>query len=360
MKNNHYILIVAGGTGTRLYPWSRKAKPKQFQKIFGNKTLLEQTYLRSKKIVGRNNIFVSTNNKYVSLTKKFLPELDPKQILPEPYKKNTAPAISMAVAQIHKLDPNAIIASIHSDHIVLKEDAFKDAINLAFTSVKIEKDIIFTIGIKPTHPHTGYGYIEKGKLKQEIDNHNIFWAKKFVEKPNHQTAENYFKTGRFDWNAGYFIFSAKHYLNELKKYALNLSKGIDKIIKNKKNLKTIYDKFESASVDTVIMEKTDKIAVIPVDLGWSDVGSWDSVSQLFENNTNDNNGNYFEGLVTLVDTKNSMVLNESGNKLIATVGLENIIVVSGEDAILVAQKGKSEGVKQVVEELKRKRKHKLL
>ncbi|KKP89197.1 MAG: Mannose-1-phosphate guanylyltransferase [Berkelbacteria bacterium GW2011_GWA2_35_9] len=360
MKNNHYILIVAGGTGTRLYPRSREAKPKQFQKIFGNKTLLEQTYLRSKKIVGKNNIFISTNEKYVNITKKFLPEINSKQIISEPCKKNTAPAISLAVAKIYQSDPSAIIASIHSDHIVLKEDAFKDVINLAFDSIEIEKDIIFTIGIKPTHAHTGYGYIEKGKLKKEIDNFKIFWAEKFVEKPNHQTAEKYFKTGRFDWNAGYFIFDAKHYLDELKKYALKLSKGINKIVKDKNNLKTIYEKFESEPVDTVIMERTDKIAVIPVDLGWSDVGSWDSVSQLFENDTDDGDGNYFEGLVSLVDTKNSMVLNESGNKLIATIGLEDIIVVSSEDAILIVKKGKSEEVKQIVEELKEKRKHHLV
>ena len=351
-NNSYYALILAGGSGERLYPRSRNNKPKQFQKLFGKKTLVEQTYNRITKFIIPENIYISTNQEYKTLTQKILPKIPEENYICEPCKKNTAAAIALSTALINKKNPEAIIASVHSDHVVLNENNFIKVFQNSFQSIEKDPKSIITIGIQPTLPYTGYGYIERKKNKLPEKYFSIYKAIKFVEKPNKETALRYFQKGTFYWNAGYFIFKASHLLDEIKKYIPDMHSAIVNIINNFDLLNKEYNKLPDIPIDIAIMEKTSNLKVIPADLSWSDVGSWDSVSALIDSNKLDNNNNYSEGLTILYDTYNSMILSSNSNKLIATIGLDNIIVVETDDVILISQKGRSEEVKKIVEKLK--------
>lgn len=356
--NHHYILIVAGGSGTRLYPRSREDKPKQFHPIIGKKTLIEQTFDRARKIVDAEHIYISVNKKYFSLVREFLPHVPVKNIIVEPVKRNTAPAMALATAIIGKRDPEAVIASLHSDHLILRPSIFTKVIKTAFDFVDNNKDIIATIGIHPTSPHTGYGYIEREDRHSELGDFTAYSVAKFVEKPNRDKALEYLNKGGFYWNAGYFVWSAKHFLDELSKFQPVISKGVLKVIKEidsstyNQTLDKEFTKLPNIAIDLAIMEKTRKLVVVPADLGWSDVGSWDSVSDLLDNDVKTREGNYIEGLVVPLDTHNSVILSNSSKKLVATIGLDNIIVIVTDDALIISQKGRTEEVKYIVEELK--------
>lgn len=361
MNNHNYILIVAGGSGTRLYPRSREDKPKQFQPIIGKKTLIEQTYERAVKIVGADCIYVSVNKKYLNLVKKFLPQVPSENIITEPVKRNTAPAIALSNALILKRDPEAKIASLHSDHLVLHPNVFIKAIKAGFKVIADCNDIIATIGIQPTSPHTGYGYIERSKKHSDAGEFTAYKVVKFVEKPNKEKALEYLRQGTFYWNAGYFIWKASHMEEEFKRFHPEISRGISKIVIREdsasynKMLDSEFTKLPDVAIDTAIMEKTGKLVVIPADLGWSDVGSWDSVSDLLNHDAKTKEGNYCEGLAIPIDTHNSIILSNSSEKLIATIGLNNIIVIATDDAIVISQKGRTEEIKKVVEELKKRK-----
>jgi mannose-1-phosphate guanylyltransferase len=358
---HHYILIVAGGSGTRLYPRSRDGKPKQFQSIIGKKTLIEQTYDRAIKIVGADHIYVSVNKKYLDLVREFLPHIPLKNIISEPVKRNTAPAMALANEIIRKRDPGALIASLHSDHLVLRPDIFIKTIKSALEIIDRENDTIATIGIQPTSPHTGYGYIERDKKHSDINEFASYKVLKFIEKPNRERALDYLRQGTFYWNAGYFIWKALHMKDEFQRLQPGISAGISKIVTSEnsasynKVLDKEFAKLPDMAIDTAIMEKAKKLLVIPADLGWSDVGSWDSVSDLLDHDAKTAEGNYLEGLVIPIDTHNSVILSNSSKKLTATIGLDNIIVVVTDDAIVISQKGRTEEIKKVVEELKNRK-----
>lgn len=360
-NKNWYALIMAGGAGTRLYPRSSEAKPKQFQKIIGGKTLLRQTFERAKKVVPENNIYVSTNHKYRLLVKNELPQIGNDKIITEPVKRNTAPAMALATTVIANRDPSAVIATLPSDHMVLYEQVFAEVLAAEFRAVQKSPNYMAAVGIQPTKPHTGYGYIERGSLHADDGEFSIYKVKRFVEKPDVKTAQQYLKKGTFYWNAAYFLWNARHFLVELEKHLPVVSKGLKTInfAIGKPNFNKVLDeefqKFPEAAVDTAIMEKTKNLLIIPANLGWSDIGSWDALIELIEQKKRDQDGNFAEGLHIGIETKNTVILSHDPKKLIATIGLENAIVVTSQDAILISAQGLSEQVKKVVEKIKEKK-----
>ncbi|MEI6580708.1 MAG: sugar phosphate nucleotidyltransferase [bacterium] len=357
LNNHSYVLIMAGGSGTRLFPRSTDKLPKQFQKIIGEKTLIEQTYDRVKKTVDDDHIYISSNHKYLDLIKKHLPNIPNKNYITEPVKRNTGPAMALATSFIYEKDKDAIIVTVCSDHLVAKEDDYVTKILTGIDVVKNNRGHILCIGITPTSPNTGYGYIEKGKEFLKKDDHVVYTAKRFVEKPNLELAKKYLVSGNFFWNAAYFIWEAKHLLDELKKQSPKMHGGIKKITKakNKKDYLKVLDKeffkFENIAIDYLIMEKTKNLLVLPADIGWSDIGSWDVVVDMVGSHLKDKDGNYAEGAVVNIDTRNTTIFSHDKNKIIATVGLDNFIIITTEDATVIVPKGRSEDVKKIVDEL---------
>lgn len=359
-NDNHYALILAGGSGTRLYPRSRVSRPKQFQKLFGDKTLIEHTYDHIVKFIKRENIYLSTNQQYQKTIQGILPKVKNENYICEPCKKNTAGAIALCSAIIHQKNPKATIASVHSDHVVLNEGNYIQAIQDAFEAITKDEKTIVTIGIQPTTPHTGYGYIERENNILQKYNFPIYSVKQFVEKPDSRTAQKYLHKGTFYWNAGYFIYKTSYFLSEVNKYQPGIYQIINKIVENPNLLENEYAKLPDVPIDTAIIEKASNLKVIPADLAWSDVGSWDSVANLFGQNNLDLNGNYTDGLTILHDTHNSTILSSRADKLIATIGVDNLIVVETEDAILITQKGRSEEVRKIIDKIKEKKLDNLL
>ena len=356
IKNHNYVLIMAGGIGTRLFPRSTENLPKQFQKIVGNKTLIEQTYDRVRKIVKDDHIFISTHSSYLKLLKKMFPGIPGENYIIEPVRRNTGPAMALATAVIYDKDKDAIIITNASDHLVTKEDEYVSRILDGTHVIENNDDFILCVGITPSSPHTGYGYIEKGKKFQGEKYHSIFRVKRFVEKPGTELAKEYFVSGNFLWNAAYFIWQARHFLDEIKHEDPAMFAGINKIIQAKNSnayervLNEEFEKFQNIAVDYLVIEKTKNLLVLPADMGWSDVGNWDVVDAI-NSHLRDENGNYAEGgTVINVNTRNTTVLSH-GDKIIATVGMENIIIVTTEEAFVIIPKGRSEDVKKIVEEL---------
>lgn len=348
---------MAGGSGTRLFPRSTEDLPKQFQKIIGEKTLIEQAYSRAIKIADKNHIYISSNHKYIDLIKKYLPEIPSQNYITEPAKRNTGPAIALATALIFKLDPKAIIVSVHSDHLVEKEEEYVKTIKNGIKTIEKNPKYILCVGISPTSPHTGLGYIEKGSTFIKNKDFKVYKAKRFVEKPNLKLAKEYLASGDFLWNAGYFVWQAKHFLSELKKYGPKIHKGVIKIAENKNHKKflEILDKefvgFENIAIDHLIMERTPNLLILPADIGWSDIGSWDVVSEILEKKAKDFDGNYKEGKVISIDTHNTTILSHDEHRLIATIGVSNFIIVTTENTLVIVPKGRSEDVKKIITEL---------
>lgn len=340
---------MAGGSGTRLWPMSRKDSPKQFHNFSSDKSLIQETYDRLKDIVPKENMYVSLVENILETTQKQLPDIPKENYIVEPKAKNTAPAIGLVTATIFKKNPDAIISTIASDHTVKKVGNYQKAIKLSFSFVEKNPKYLTTVGIEPTKPDTGFGYIKKGK---KLASQNVFEVEQFVEKPNLETAEKYLKSGKYLWNACYFTFKAGEMLEMFSKYTPEIYKGLRKIL-NGENVNPIYAKFPLVPIDTAIAEKAEFIAVIPADLDWSDVGSWASLYELLSGNKN---GKVIsKGHHIGLDDSNCLVYAQ--DKLLATVGLEDIIIIDTPDVTLICNKKKSQDVKKLIEVLKKDKKY---
>jgi len=350
MNSNFYIVILAGGSGTRLWPISRCNRPKQFHNFCHKEmSLIQETYARVKDLVPKENIYVSLVKDILKMSQKQLPEIPKKNFIVEPVSKNTAPAIALATAQIIGAEPEAVIATIASDHTVGKTNKFHQTLLQAKNFLLKNPDYLVTIGIKPTNPNTGYGYIKIGRKFPKTPARE---AEKFVEKPDLKTAETYLKNGDYLWNAGYFIFRASELLKMFKTHAPEIYRLIQQIRSSRfeeKDLQRYYQKMPSLPIDTAIAEKVKKIVVIPADLGWSDVGNWASLYQLLTSKKN--NGVVSYGHHLSMGDKNSLIYAQ--DKLLATVGLEDIIIVDTPDVTLVCHKNKAQDVKKLIEKLRK-------
>jgi mannose-1-phosphate guanylyltransferase len=337
-------VIMAGGSGTRLWPLSRAAHPKQFLRLHGEDTMLQETVKRLSGLDIQASITIC-NEEHRFFVAEQLREIDKLgSIILEPVGRNTAPAIALA-ALTAKDDPLLLVLA--ADHVIQDEDAFREAVIRAIPLAEVGK--LVTFGIVPSAPHTGYGYIKRGK-----DIGEGFEVDAFVEKPSSDVAQDYFSSGDYYWNSGMFLFRASKYLEELKQFRPDILEQCQSSVKDVKTdldfLRVDKDMFESCSaesVDYAVMEKTSHAVVVPMDAGWSDIGSW---SSLWDISSKDCNGNTTHGDVMLQNSNNSYVRSE--DKLVAAIGIDDLVIVSTKDALMVAHKDSVQDVKMVTESLK--------
>lgn len=358
MSSHAYIVIMAGGSGTRLWPLSRQEKPKQFQSFVSSKTMIEETYDRVKNIVSLDHIFVSTTEQYRDLVLEKIPQIKPENIIVEPKARNTAPAIALVATTICMLDPEAIVATIASDHAIENPDEFSATIHAALTTVATHPDKLVTIGINPTKPDTGLGYIKMGQEFATIEEKRVFTVDTFKEKPDRATAEIYLRSFDYLWNAGYFIFSVQTFSEWTKEFAPALHDVMNEIAETKSGatfdmgtLTALYEKTESVPIEPLIVEKlsSDKRLVVPSALRWSDVGNWETLYEFLHEKSE------IDSVVsgTHIDLGSSHLLVHGEKRLIATIGVEDLIIIDTPDALLVARRDRVSGdIKKLVETLK--------
>ena len=357
MGNNQIIpVILCGGIGSRLWPLSRESFPKQFISIFSeNKSLLQKTIERSRGIKNIKNPILICNESHRFIVAEQMREIntEPQSILLEPFGRNTGPAITLAALKSLEEYENPSLLILSSDHIFNNDKSFLESINKGIKY--LEKGHLITFGITPTSPHTGYGYIESEK-QLDIKSCKGERIIKFIEKPDLKHARELIKDKRYSWNSGIFLFKSKTILKEIKKYSPDILNTCNLSMHNKnydldfqRIDKEIFRKCPNLSIDICVMEKTEKGIVVPLDAGWSDIGDWDSI---WENSKKDKNGNVKKGKIVLSETKNCLF--KSDNKLAIGLGVEDLIVVDTEDALLITKKNNSQAVKNIVEDLKEK------
>lgn len=343
-------LIMAGGRGERFWPKSRKSLPKQFLSLTGDgKTMIQLTVERILPLVDMQDIYIATNRSYKALVRQQLPKLPEENILCEPVAKNTAPCIGLGAMHIAKKYEDAVMFVLPSDHLIKYNAMYIDTLRRA-SEVAEEGENLVTLGIMPDYPETGYGYI---KFVVDQRKGTAFEVERFVEKPDLETAKRYLATEQYLWNSGMFIWRVSTILHNMEKYLPETYAGLgrirDAIGTSEENevLEKEFALFKSESIDYGIMEKADHIYTLPGSFGWDDVGSWNAVERIQPANEF---GNVVNGNAVTVDTKRCIIWG--GKKLIATVGLEDIIIVDTDDALLVCEKGDAGEIKKVLENLK--------
>jgi mannose-1-phosphate guanylyltransferase/mannose-6-phosphate isomerase len=342
-----YPVILSGGAGTRLWPLSRAVLPKQLLPLVADKTMLQDTALRVTNWPGLMAPLVVCGNDHRFMVAEQLREvgITPLGILLEPVGRNTAPAVAAAAHHLQQIDPEAVMLVLPADHVIENVAAFREAVERATRLVAAGK--LATFGIVPKTPETGYGYIRRGEPVADCS--DCYNVARFVEKPDAATAEGFVAEGTYYWNSGMFMFGAARYLKELEEHAPAIAAAADQAMHAAYLDETAFSACPSDSIDYAVMEHTRDAAVVPADIGWNDVGSW---SALWETQPKDTNGNAQRGDVYLDGVKNSLVRAES--RIVAVVGLEDIVVVETQDAVLVTSKSQVQRVKQVVEHLKSK------
>lgn len=356
MKNNNKnvcVAIMAGGIGSRFWPYSRTKKPKQFLDALNTgSTLIQQTYERFLNICPKENIFIVTNAIYVDLVKEQIAGIADEQILKEPFRRDTAPCIAYVSQKIYLKNKNATIIVSPSDHLILKEIAFVKTMEKAINFVE-DKDVLLTLGIKPTHPNTGYGYIQ---FNEDKETDGVFGIKAFTEKPNEELAKQFLSSGEFLWNSGTFIWKATSILSAMKTYLPDIYENINESSssffteKEDAAVKKAYGACTSISIDYGILEKAENTCVLPANIGWSDIGTWNSLYTAFEK---DYLGNAVNGSAQVFDSFDNMILGPK-NKMIVVNGVRNLCIVDTKDVLLITTKDREQEIKKITVELKNK------
>ncbi|MFT3949521.1 MAG: mannose-1-phosphate guanylyltransferase [Agriterribacter sp.] len=360
MNKNHYVAIMAGGIGSRFWPMSRTSYPKQFLDILGTgRTLIQQTFDRFADFIPKENIYIVTSEEYIPIVKEQLPEIPEENIIGEPSRKNTAPCIAYIAHKLNKINPEGCLICAPADHLVLEQIAFKKVCIEALNFVR-ENNALVTLGIKPTHPNTGYGYIQHEQY--EVSD-NVYQVKTFTEKPNLEIAKTFLASGDFLWNAGIFVWKVKNIVQAFEKYLPEMNELFIaeesrlNTAKEKQAIEKIYPLCTSISIDYGIMEKADNVYIIPSSFGWSDLGTWNSA---YENIDKDRTGNAISGKNTmLIDSSNNMI-HVDQDKLIVLQGIDNHIIIDTGDVLMICSREKEQEIKEYVAEIKRSRGDKFL
>lgn len=350
-NQNTYVIIMAGGVGSRFWPYSRKSHPKQFLDVLGvGKTLLQLTYHRFLPICNKENIYIVSNESYYDLIREQLPDLTDDQILLEPNRRNTAPCIAYASYKIASRNPEATTIVTPADHAIFMEDEFIRTCNVALDFVQEDTSRLVTIGINPSRPETGYGYIQ---YKQET-NGEVKKVKTFTEKPQLELAKTFFESGDFVWNAGIFIWNANQVIREFERFLPEIAEtfsGIsDKYYSDdeKEKIAWAYAHTKAISIDYGVMEKAENVFVVPGEFGWSDLGSW---SSLHEYHDKDDRGNVIDGNAMLYESSQCIVRSPH-NKLVVVEGLEGYLIADCEDVLMICKKDDEKKIRSIVNDVK--------
>ncbi len=358
-KFDTYVVIMAGGGGTRFWPWSREKRPKQILPILSDQSMIRETVERIRALVPPENIFVVAAQSQIPDVRKEIPMVPAENLLAEPYGKNTAPCISLAAIHVLQENPRGVMVVLPADHYIGNRRAYLKSLRAAADFAR-EQDYLITLGVFPTEPETGYGYIEKGEILKSIRGIPIFKTKSFREKPTRSKAAAYLRSGKFLWNSGMFIWRADIFWRALEKFLPGLAAEMKFLAKalgksgEKKALKITYSRCPSISVDYGVMEKAENVAVIEAQFGWNDVGSWSVLKNILSRDK-DGNAQIFcrrtkRGRILLFDSSNCLVRSEE--KLIALIGMKDTVVVEAGNALLVCPRARSQEVRQVLGELR--------
>lgn len=351
MNSNYYCVIMAGGVGARFWPMSRINTPKQFIDILGDgTTLIQKTFSRFSQICPKENIYIVTNENYLDLVKEQIPGISENQIILEPSRRNTAPCIAYANYKIKEINPNAIIVVAPSDHIIYREDVFVNVIEIGMKAVE-KNDWLLTIGIRPSHPNTGYGYIQYNEDMVYEENSSIYAVKTFTEKPALEMARKFIESGDFLWNAGIFMWSLSSIQSAFEQYLPE----VDQLFKQGQGfyntpleenvIRQIYEVCKNISIDFGIMEKAKNVRVFAADFGWSDLGTWGS---LYEIRSKDENQNAIVGKRVKTYNTTNCIVNMPKNKIVVIQGLDNYIVVENDGVLLICRKDEEQLIRQYV------------
>ena len=349
-----YCLIMAGGKGERFWPKSRIKSPKQMLSVATRKTMIEETLTRLETFIDKSRIFVITNKEQVASLRK-LALLERKRVIAEPLSCNTAPAIGLGAILIKRENPQAIMVCLPADHIISKKTRFRRVLSLA-SHLARQRDALVTIGINPTYPATGYGYIRIKKMDDKKE--GVFEVEGFTEKPRKEEAERFLRSGRYLWNSGIFVWKVSVILKAIKEHLPQLYTALMRIERSlgkreaRKVIREVYCELKPISIDYGVMEKArENVLVIKGDFGWTDMGCWRA---FWEFHKKDEKGNVCQGRSVNIDTHNSLIIGDK-KRMIATLGLSDMVVVQTEDATLICPKERAQDVKILVKEIKRRR-----
>ncbi len=346
-----HAVIMAGGVGARFWPLSRRNKPKQLLDLTGEGTMLERTIKRLEGLVDSDHIWIVTNAEQAALIKELIPDFREDRFIIEPLGRNTAPAIGLAAVHLHKHDPEAVMIVLPADHRITNIEQFHYCLHSAVEVVH-DSELLATIGIEPTRPETGYGYIQMDTSGIRV-RENVYPVKTFAEKPNLATARLFLESGEFVWNSGMFVWRADSILRQIREHLPLWGVAFEQIemaigtAQEKATTRKVFEAGKGISIDYGVMEKAPKVAVVRGTFDWNDVGSWDEVWRLMPH---DDHGNAARGQVALANTHNTLVLGNK--KLIAAVGVSNLIIVETDDAIMICPLDRSQEVKDLVDKLK--------
>ena len=349
-KQDTFVIIMAGGVGSRFWPYSRKSHPKQFLDVLGvGKSLLQLTYHRFLPICEKENIYIVSNKSYYDLIKEQLPELSDDQVLLEPNGRNTAPCIAYASYKIASKNPNAITIVTPADHAIFMEEEFIRTCKVAL-DYALEDNRLVTIGIKPSRPETGYGYIQ---YKQETEG-EVKQVKTFTEKPQLELAKAFFESGDFVWNAGIFIWKTTTIINQFEKFLPEISETFDSISEKyyteeeQGRIAWAYERTKAISIDYGVMEKAENVFVVPGEFGWSDLGSW---SSLHEYHDKDDRGNVIDGNALIYES-DECIIRSPKKKLVVIQGLDGYLIADCDDVLMICKKDDENKIRSIVNDVK--------
>jgi mannose-1-phosphate guanylyltransferase len=343
---------MAGGSGTRFWPWSRRLLPKQFLKMVSDRSLFELTLERIRPLIAPEHTLVVCNRDHVALVRRLAPELPPENVIGEPVARNTAPCIALAALAVQRRDAEGTMCVLPADHHIRQDARFRQLLDSVMKGAETA-DRLITFGIIPTHPHTGYGYIQAREILGSADGVALLSVDHFVEKPHRTLAEEYIAEGSYYWNSGMFVWKARVILEELRQYVPEVVRPLAELAEAGDHLRTgdaelerVFQRLPAISIDYSVMEKSRRVVLARGDFGWSDLGSWDALDDVL---AGDNSNVNIGGPTILVDTRRSVICAQ--DRLVACVGVEDLVVVATGDAVLVAHKDKAQDVRQVVQRL---------